>query len=155
MAATAPRMTWGYWLGCYSSQGIPAWLLQSPEWPGVQAWLLQGPGWPGGTGLATAAHRGYWPGCYSAQGVLAWLLGWPWGTDLAATGPRLAWGYRPCCYRAQGGLGVQAWLLQPTGSTGLAATAHRGVLAWLLGWPGGTDLAATGPRLAWGYWPCC
>ena len=49
---------------------------------------------------------------------------------MAATGPRLAWGYWPGCYRAQAGLGVQAWLLQPTGGTGLAATAHRGY------WPG-------------------
>ena len=42
---------------------------------------------------------------------------------------------------------VLAWLLQPTGDTGLAATALS--IAW------GTGLAARGPRLAWGYWPGC
>ena len=129
-----------------------AWLQQAPGWPEgywpgcyrphvglrVLAWLLQAAGWPWGTGLAGAAHMG--PGCYRPHvglrvlGVLARLLqapGWPW---------------------------VLAWLPQPTGGTGLAATALR--IAWGY-WPGryrlqvclaGTGLAAAAHR---GYWLCC
>ena len=108
MAATALRIACGYWAGCYRSQVAL----------GVLVWLLQGLGWPEGTGMAATSHRGYWPGCYSPHyslgvlawllqapglpGVLAWLLqapGWPGCTGLAATGLRLAWGYRPGCYR--------------------------------------------------------
>ena len=166
LAATKHRGYWpgycrpqnglGYWPGCYSSEGVLDWLLQPPGWPrgtglaatapslswgywpgcyrlqnglGILAWLLHSPGWPVGTGLAATAHRGYWPGCYSPmmasgyrpgycspQGVLAWLLqgpGWP---------------------------GVQAWLLQPTGGTGLAATA------WALKQPGQYPLWAVAAR---------
>ena len=70
----------------------------------------------------------------------------------------LTWGYCPGCYMPQVGLGVLAWLLQPTVGTGLAATTLR--IAWGY-WPGcyrlqvgvrGTGLAAAAHR---GYWPCC
>ena len=104
---------------------------------------------------------GYWPSC-----CMQVCLG-----VMAATGPRFAWCYwHGCCrpmlawafwpgfYRPQVGLWVLAWLLQPTGGSGLAATALR--IAWGY-WPGcyrlqvgltGTGLAAAAHR---GYWPCC
>ena len=124
--------------------------------------------------------RGYWPGCFMPQGglrvlawldspryipvVLAWLLdapGWPGGTDLADK-------------RHQVGLGILACMLQPTGGTGLAATAlskawvywpccYRpqvglGVLTWLLqspSWLVGTGLASTALSISLGYWSGC
>ena len=121
LAATAHR---GLWPGCYSPQGARAWLLQTPGWPEVLAWLLQARVCPVGTGLAATAHRG--------TGLAA--TGYPQCTGLAATGPSMALGYWPCCYRPKAGLWLLAWLLQPTG-----------VLAWLLQapcWLGGTGLPA-------------
>ena len=68
----------------------------------------------------------------------------------------MAWGYWPGCYRPQAGLGILAWLLQPTQGTGLAATANSGYRPCCYSPQvglGGTALGATGPRLALGYWP--
>ena len=80
---------------------------------------------------------------------------------MAAACPMLAWGYWPGCYRPQVGLGVLAWLQQPTGGTGLAATALR--IAWG-NWSGCYRLQVGLRVLAWllqasgwpeGYWPGC
>ena len=132
LAATGCKLAWGYWPGCCRLQvglrgtGLAA---TGPRLAnGVLAWLLQATGLPGDTGLAAAAHRGFRPGCYSPRDSMG-VPRLAWGNW-----PRLAWGYWPGCYRPQVGLGVLAWRVQPTGCTGLAATAHR--RAW------GTGLAA-------------
>ena len=77
MAATAPRIAWGYLPGCFRPQvglGVLAWLLQAPGWSGGTGMAAIAPESPGGTGLAATAHRGYWPGCYSLR--MAWG-NWP------------------------------------------------------------------------------
>ena len=136
-------------------------MLQPSGMPGCTGLPATGTSKAWGTGLHAAAHRGYLPGCYSPEhslGVQAWLLqaqGWPRGNDLAATGPRFAWGYWHGCCRPHVGLGVLARLLQVPGwpwGTGLAAAAHRGywpvcyspqdslgLVAWLLHAPGLLD----------------
>ena len=59
----------------------------------------------------------------------------------------MAWGYWRGCYRPQVGLGVLVWLLQPTGGTGMGATALN--IAWEY-WPG-----CYRPQVDLGYWPGC
>ena len=60
MAASGPRLALGYWPGCYSQQGVLAWLLQPTGGTGLAA-IAQRIAW--GAGPAATARRGHWPGC--------------------------------------------------------------------------------------------